>query len=251
MATTRYTPLAVEAEDIAAGRVEPHYIKILTRLLAAHALAEKFTAIGYQRALEQIDDSRLRPTIEKNYAEERKHARLVYQLLEPLGLAEVAADRSLIAALKAPSFSAPRYFAEHAEGPLDLVMGSVSLDMTGYLMIGVNYRESSYAPHARAADVILEEEAGHEDFAAACLRDAVEWFGANQVEEALRAWLPRAVNFFGPPGSGFTFDCLRYGLKQRDNGELADLFLTILERRVVQAGLAMPALTSDYPHTLA
>jgi 1,2-phenylacetyl-CoA epoxidase catalytic subunit len=251
MATTRYTPLAVEAEDIAAGRVEPHYIKILTRLLAAHALAEKFTAIGYQRALEQIDDSRLRPTIEKNYAEERKHARLVYQLLEPLGLAEVAADRSLIAALKAPSFSAPRYFAEHAEGPLDLVMGSVSLDMTGYLMLGVNYRESSYAPHARAADVILEEEAGHEDFAAACLRDAVEWFGANQVEEALRAWLPRAVNFFGPPGSGFTFDCLRYGLKQRDNGELADLFLTILERRVVQAGLAMPALTSDYPHTLA
>jgi 1,2-phenylacetyl-CoA epoxidase catalytic subunit len=251
MATTRYTPLAVEAEDIAAGRVEPHYIKILTRLLAAHALAEKFTAIGYQRALEQIDDSRLRPTIEKNYAEERKHARLVYQLLEPLGLAEVAADRSLIAALKAPSFSAPRYFAEHAEGPLDLVMGSVSLDMTGHLMLGVNYRESSYAPHARAADVILEEEAGHEDFAAACLRDAVEWFGANQVEEALRAWLPRAVNFFGPPGSGFTFDCLRYGLKQRDNGELADLFLTILERRVVQAGLAMPALTSDYPHTLA
>jgi 1,2-phenylacetyl-CoA epoxidase catalytic subunit len=251
MPAPRYAPLAVEAEDIAAGRVEPHYVKILTRLLAAHALAEKFTAIGYQRALEKIDDARLRPTIAKNYAEERKHARLVYQLLEPLGLAEVAADRSLIAALKAPSFSAPRYFAEHAEGPLDLVMGSVSLDMTGYLMIGVNYRESSYAPHARAADLILEEEAGHEDFAAACLRDAVEWFGANQVDDALRAWLPRAVNFFGPPGSGFTFDCLRYGLKQRDNGELADLFLTILERRVVQAGLAMPALTRDYPHTLA
>lgn len=251
MSASRYSPLAVEADDIAAGRVEPHYVKVLTRLLAAHALAEKFTAIGYQRALETIDDSRLRPTIAKNYTEERKHARLVYQLLEPLGLAEATADRSLITALKAPSFSAPRYFAEHAEGPLDLVMGSVSLDMTGYLMIGVNYRESSYAPHARAADLILEEEASHEDFAAACLRDAVEWFGADQVNDALRAWLPRAVNFFGPPGSGFTFDCLRYGLKQRDNGELADLFLTILERRVVQAGLVMPLLTRGYPHKLA
>jgi 1,2-phenylacetyl-CoA epoxidase catalytic subunit len=251
MAAMHYAPLSVEADDIAAGRVEPHYVKILTRLLAAHALAEKFTAIGYQRALETIDDSRLRPTIAKNYAEERKHARLVYQLLEPLGLAEAAADRSLIAALKAPSFAAPRYFAEHAEGPLDLVMGSVSLDMTGYLMIGVNYRESSYAPHGRAADLILEEEAGHEDFAANCLRDAVEWFGGDRVNDALRGWLPRAVNFFGPPGSGFTFDCLRYGLKQRDNGELADLFLTILERRVVQAGLAMPTLTRDYPHMLA
>ncbi|HUN56921.1 MAG TPA: Phenylacetic acid catabolic protein [Candidatus Binataceae bacterium] len=250
MTASRYASLAIEADDIAAGRVEPHYVKVLTRLLAAHALAEKFTAIGYQRALETIDDARLRPRIAQNYAEERKHARLVYQLLEPLGLQEAAADRSLIAALKAPSFVAPRYFAEHAEGPLDLVMGSVSLDMTGYLMIGVNYRESSYAPHARAADLILEEEAGHEDFAASCLRDAVEWFGAERVNGALRAWLPRAVNFFGPPGSGFTFDCIRYGLKQRDNGELADLFLAMLERRVVQAGLAMPALTSGYPRTL-
>ncbi|HEX4209748.1 MAG TPA: hypothetical protein VHY56_05110 [Candidatus Binataceae bacterium] len=250
MVAPRYAPLSVEAEDIAAGRVEPHYAKILTRLLAAHALAEKFTAIGYQRALESIDDPRLRPTLAKNYAEERKHARLVYQLLEPLGFSEAAADRSLISALKAPSFAAPRHFAEHAVGALDLMMGAVSLDMTGALMIGVNYRESSYAPHARAADMILEEEAGHEDFAATCLRDAVEWFGPGEVNAALCEWLPRAVNFFGPRGSGFTFDCLRYGLKQRDNGELADLFLTILERRVTQTGLAMPALSRDYPHTL-
>ncbi|HTT77972.1 MAG TPA: hypothetical protein VMF50_18560 [Candidatus Binataceae bacterium] len=251
MPASQYPPHSVDAKDVAAGRVEPHYLKILTRLLAAHALAEKFTAIGYQRALETIADPRLRPAIRQNYAEERKHARLVYQLLEPLGLSEAAADRSLIAALKGPSFAAPRYFAEHAEGALELVMGSVSLDMTGYLMIGVNYRDSSYAPHARAADLILEEEAGHEDFAANCLRDAVTWFGAAQVNAALGEWLPRAVNFFGPPGSGFTFDCLRFGLKQRDNGELADLFLTILERRVVQAGLAMPELTREYPHTLA
>jgi 1,2-phenylacetyl-CoA epoxidase catalytic subunit len=251
MAAPRYSAHSVHADDIAAGRIEPHYVKVLTRLLAAHALAEKFTAIGYQRALETIHDPRLRPSIAQNYEEERKHARLVYQLLEPFGVSEAAADRSLISALKSPSFAAPRYFAEQAEGGLDLVMGSVSLDMTGYLMIGVNYRESSYEPHARTADLILEEEAGHEDFAAACLRDAVEWFGADQVNEALRAWLPRAVNFFGPPGSGFTFDCIRYGLKQRDNGELADLFLTMLERRVVQAGLAMPTLTRDYPHSLS
>src|ERR1700728_4021344 len=119
MAATHYAPLSVEAGDLATGRVEPHYVKVLTRLLAAHALAEKFTAIGYQRALETIDDSRLRPTIAKNYAEERKHARLVYQLLEPLGLAEAAADRSLIAPLQGPSRSAPRCFGERAEGPRD------------------------------------------------------------------------------------------------------------------------------------
>jgi 1,2-phenylacetyl-CoA epoxidase catalytic subunit len=250
MTAPLFAPSSIEAEDLAAGRVEPHYIRTLARLLAAHAIAEKFTAIGYRRALETLDDERLRPVIRQNYTEECKHARLIYKLLEPLGLTEITADRSLITSLKGAAFAAPRYFAEQAHGPLDLVMASISLDMTGYLMISVNYRESSYAPHARAAEAILEEESGHEDFAGACLRDAAAWFGADQANAALCEWLPRAVNFFGPRGSGFTFDCIRYGLKQRDNGELADLYLTMLERRVVQAGLSMPSLTPTYPHTL-
>jgi 1,2-phenylacetyl-CoA epoxidase catalytic subunit len=71
------------------------------------------------------------------------------------------------------------------------------------------------------------------------------------MNSALRQWLPMAVNFFGPPGSGFTYDCMRYGLKSRDNGELAELYLSMLERRVAQAGLEMPALTGNYPHQIA
>jgi 1,2-phenylacetyl-CoA epoxidase catalytic subunit len=44
---------------------------------------------------------------------------------------------------------------------------------------------------------------------------------------------------------------MRYGLKSRDNGELAELFLKLLERRLRQAGLELPPLTHDYPHALA
>jgi 1,2-phenylacetyl-CoA epoxidase catalytic subunit len=161
------------------------------------------------------------------------------------------ADRSLIAAFKSPSFAAPRYFAEDARDQLDLVMASLSLDMTGLIMIGVNYRESSYAPHARAAEIILAEEEEHELFAASELRDAVDHFGPQEVNAALRDWLPRAVNFFGPPGSGFTYECIRYGLKARDNGELAELYLSMLERRLNQTGLMMPSLTATYPHQIA
>jgi 1,2-phenylacetyl-CoA epoxidase catalytic subunit len=118
-------------------------------------------------------------------------------------------------------------------------------------MIGVNYRVSSYAPHRRAAEIILAEEEDHESFASAQLREAIDRFGVERVNLGLREWLPRAVNFFGPPGSGFTFDCIRYGLKACDNGELAEMYLTMLERRVDQAGLSMPRLSSIYPHTLA
>lgn len=244
-------PGSIEAADISGGRVEARYAKVLTRLLAAHAIAEKLTALGYQRALESVSNPALRPIIEKNLAEERKHARLVYRALEELGISEAHADRSMIPALKAPSFAAPRRFADHVAGELDLVMASISLDMTGLIMIGINYKDSSYAPHARAAEIILAEEEDHEIFASSELREASGRFGAEPVNAALCEWLPQAVNFFGPPGSGFTYDCIRYGLKARDNQELAELYLSLLERRVQQAGLAMPRLTPGYPHALA
>ena len=246
-----YPPNAVEAADVKSGRVDAHYTRVLSRLLAAHAMAEKLTALGYQRALDKLDNADLRPIVEKNFAEEKKHARLVYDALEELGVSQQAADRSTIAMLKAPSFDAPSYFASKAEGELDLLMASLSLDTTGLIMIGENYRDSSYTPHARAAEIILDEEADHEIFASRQLGDAVERFGAKSVNTALRRWLPRAVNFFGPPGSGFTFDCIRFGLKSRDNHELAELYLTMLSRRCEQLGLEVPALTASYPHALA
>ena len=130
-------------------------------------------------------------------------------------------------------------FAQDAEGELDLLMASIALDATGLVMIGVNYRDSSYTPHAEAAEIILEDEADHDVFAAEQLGRAVARFGPERVYAALREWLPRAVNFFGPPGSGFTYDCLRYGLKSRDNQELADLFLAMIEKRCPSVAAVM------------
>src|SRR5690242_960430 len=152
--TRQFPPGSLEAADVLGGQVEPNFARVLTRLLAAHAIAEKLTAIGYQRALDTINQPELGEIISKNLVEEQKHARLIYAVLAELGVSEGQADRSLVTALKSPSFAAPRHFAEHSAEELDLVMASVSLDMTGLIMIGVNYKESSYAPHARAADVI-------------------------------------------------------------------------------------------------
>jgi 1,2-phenylacetyl-CoA epoxidase catalytic subunit len=244
-----YAPRSLNAADL--GGIDPNYRRVLTRLLAAHAMAEKLTALGYKRALDKDDNPALRPVFEKTFHEEHKHARLIYQALEDLGMSEKQADRTMITVVRSPSFEAPMHFAQEAEGELDLLMASIALDATGLVMIGVNYRDSSYAPHAAAAEIILEEEADHDVFAAEQLGHAVERFGPEPVNQALREWLPRAVNFFGPPGSGFTYDCLRYGLKSRDNQELADLFLAMIEKRCDQLGLELPTLTKDYPRALA
>jgi 1,2-phenylacetyl-CoA epoxidase catalytic subunit len=246
-----FLPRSFEAADVSRGSPELHYLKVLARLLAAHALAEKLTAAGYERALDHVSDRRLHSTIEKNLAEERKHAAMIYRALAELGISEISADRSMISAMKGPSFEAPRSFAERDCDELDLLMASISLDMTGLLMISENYCESSYAPHSRAAALIVEEEADHDRFAADELRAAVERFGQATVDEALQNWVPRAANFFGPPGTGFTHDCLAYGLKRHDNQDLAELYLEMLGRRLAQAGLKMPRLTATYPRALA
>jgi 1,2-phenylacetyl-CoA epoxidase catalytic subunit len=249
--TRQWAPSSLEAADVLAGSIEPNFVRVLTRLLAAHAMAEKLTAQGYERALDTVEQPDLAVSIRNSLAEEHKHARLIYSALAELGVSEAHADRSLVRVLKGPSFAAPRCFAQHAAHELDLVMARLSIDLSGLIMIGVNYKESSYAPHARAAEEILAEKEEHELFGSNLLRDAAERLGADPVNQALREWLPRAVNFFGPPGSGFTFDCIRYGLKARDNAELAELYLSLLERRAQQAGLEMPRLTPDYPHALA
>jgi ring-1,2-phenylacetyl-CoA epoxidase subunit PaaA len=247
----QFAPGAFDSADLKSGRLDRNYTRTLVRLLAAHALAEKLSAVGYERALKTVSNPQLRPIIEKNLDEERMHTRLVYQLLDELGVDEAHADRSMILALKSPSFEAPRYFAERAEGELDLAMASISLDTTGFIMIDANYKNSSYAPHGRAARIILEDEAEHDEFATSELLEMAERFGAAKVDQGLREWIPRAVNFFGPPESEFTDDCIRFGLKVQDNGELADLYLSTLEQRVQHAGLEMPLLTPQYPHQLA
>src|ERR1700757_4786110 len=184
--TRQFPPRLLEAADVIGGRVGVNLVRVLTRLLAAHAMGEKLTAIGDQRALDRGVLPELSFIVRKNLAEEQKHARLIYSALAEIGVSEAQADRSLISALKAPSFAAPRYFVEHSVSEVDLVMATISLDMTGLIMIGVNYKESSYAPHARAADVIVAEEEEHELFASNVLRDAADRFGADAVNEALR-----------------------------------------------------------------
>src|SRR5262249_61523113 len=114
-----FAPRSVRATDV--GAVDPNYRRVLTRLLAAHAMAEKLTALGYHRALQTVDDPALREVIEKNYHEEHKHARLIYRLLEALGITEKQADRTMTILVKSPSFEAPMCFAQEAEGELDLL----------------------------------------------------------------------------------------------------------------------------------
>src|SRR5260370_7213553 len=97
-----FSPRSFDAAAIQEGRVDPHYVKVLMRLLAAHAMAEKLTALGYQRALSTIDNPALTAILEKNFAEEKNHPRLIYAALQELAMTQQPADPSIITLLNAP-----------------------------------------------------------------------------------------------------------------------------------------------------
>jgi 1,2-phenylacetyl-CoA epoxidase catalytic subunit len=243
-------PWSIEASEIRCGRVDPYYVKTLTRVLAAHAMTQKLVVAGYQRMLDTVADPSLRELTEQIHLQERLHAQLVYQLLEEIGVREQSADRTLLRAFRSPSFEAPLFFAERAQGEIDLLMAGLSFETSGLLMLGVNYVESSYAPHARLAQVVLEEKAAHDQLFSDLLAQEAPRLGLELVSERLFCWLPMAVNSFGPAGSGFTNECLRLGLKRKDNQQLADLYLALTRLRCQRVGLRMPQLTAEYPRRL-
>jgi ring-1,2-phenylacetyl-CoA epoxidase subunit PaaA len=245
MMMTALLPRSIDAFHLPA---EPGYRETLLRLLAAHALAEKATGLGFARALPGLAGYRRQHAIAKNVLEELDHARLVYDLLADLGVAEAAADALVAAAWQAPSFDAPRAFATTDGDFVDVLLAGFCLDTGGLLMIGRNYAVSSYRPHAEAADAILRDERDHDAFATAEFRRAVDERGAATVQQKVDVWIPRGLNFFGPPHSRFTAACRAFGLKAVDNSELADEFRRIVERRLTEVDLRMPRMTATYPH---
>ena len=237
-----------EAEDVRLRRVDPHYVKILIRCsprmrsprsLPRSAINARW--IGRQRA---AADNR------KKSRRRTRHAAIIYRALAKFGVTQEDADRSMIPALKAPSFEAPLRFAKprpmtrptdgEAQPRHDRAADD-RRELQGFQLRAARARRRSHPGRGGRARAVRGRRA----------RELGRAFRARGGGGGAAQWLPAAANFFGPPGSGFTYDCMRYGLKVRDNGELAELYLSMLERRVGTGGLAMPRLTSGYPHALA
>jgi 1,2-phenylacetyl-CoA epoxidase catalytic subunit len=243
--TRRYEPRSISAESLPE---ESDFRETLVRLLAAHALAEKATALGFARALPRMQGYRRQRVIAQNIQEEMDHARRIYDLLAELGVAESRADEITSAAWWGPSFDAPRLFSSTTVDTADVFLAGFCLDTGGFLMVERNYSCSSYRPHAQAADAILREEADHDAFAISEFRKAVDEFGRDIVQAKVDVWVPHGLNFFGPPRTRFTAACLELGLKSRDNAELAKEFAGIVEGRLRASGLRMPQVSPAYPH---
>ena len=85
------------------------------------------------------------------------------------------------------------------------------IDHGAYVLVE-DFAQSSYAPWARFAKKVLEEETGHMDFGNDFIRRQVDKIGKAQVQRALNLWWRLALNMFGPPVTGNTNHYIRLGL---------------------------------------
>jgi len=134
--------------------------------------------------------------------------------------------------LKARRSTPPATSPPKAEGELDLLMASLSLDITGYHdrreLQGVTTRRHAAPPKLCS----MRKPTTNLRLATSCRRRSSLRRPVGPTPRCAED--PARGEFFGPPGTGFTYDCIRYGLKSRDNQELADLYVTMLSRRCEQ-----------------
>ena len=130
---------------------------------------------------------------------------------------------------------------------VDILMLTFLIDRGAFLLVE-DFARSSYAPWARFAKRVLEEEVGHMDFGNDFVRAQVDKLGTQKVQPALNKWWRVALNMFGPPTTRHTQQYIRLGLKYRSNEERRQAFLLSCEQQIKEMGLQVPKLyRQTYP----
>jgi len=124
---------------------------------------------------------------------------------------------------------------------VDILMLTFLIDRGAFLLVE-DFARSSYAPWARFAKKVQEEEIGHMEFGNDFVRVQVEKLGPKKVQPALNKWWRVALNMFGPPTTRHTEQYIRLGLKFRSNEERRQVFISSTEKQIVELGLRVPSL---------
>ena len=130
---------------------------------------------------------------------------------------------------------------------MDILMMSFLIDHAAYFLVE-DFSQSSYAPWAKVANEILEEEESHPEMGIHCLRLLIRQRGRECVQHFLHKWWRVALNMFGPPITKNTELYIRLGLKFRSNEERRQAFRQSCEPKIRELGLEIPNLRHpSYP----
>jgi 1,2-phenylacetyl-CoA epoxidase catalytic subunit len=234
-----HPPASVHADS----PMTPEYRATLIKLLADQARAEQVAAHTYSRWVSRVDHPEEKRSLAEIAREETEHWYRTTRLLEELGVSPAAARRHRT---RSWFYATSRLWVPRL-GWLDVAMGAFLVDAAAFVLVE-DFARSSYAPWARVARDILEDEEDHPDFGARCVSRQIEARGRARVQRALRKWWRLSLNLFGPPVTGNTARYIRLGLKFRTNEERRQVFRHMVEPRILALGLEVPRLLRErYP----
>lgn len=233
------------------------YRENLIHLMLMQADSELAGAYGYVPMIMKAPDITEALAVATIVRDEVRHARVMYKLLEDLGVdmdtrfrqydyALRVTDKVDLGSRRVTKDARVNIFYYPIETWADFVMFNFCMDRgAGHQLVDALH--CSYGPWSRAMEGIFKEESMHISHGETWVkRMAQDPTTRQEIQEALNRWYPRTMNIFGRPNSPRNKLYRKLGLKQRDNDEVRQAFAREVKEFVEQVGLTLPEWKPDW-----
>lgn len=245
-------------EKIAAGdkienmaEMTEEYRGHLTHLMMMQADSELAGAFGYVPWITKSPDIKETLQVAQIVKDEVRHARVMYRLLEGLGVDvedyylkhnfNLRVSETDIGTERVADDKRVNIFYYPIDTWSDFIMFNFCMDRgAGHQL--EDSLECSYKPWCEGMEGIFKEEAMHMAHGDQWVQKlAADDKTHEPIQKALDRWYPRTMNIFGRRGSSKNQIYRKLGLKKRDNDDVRAAFAADIARKCGEYGLEVPA----------
>lgn len=222
----------------------------LTNLMMMQADSELAGAFGYVPWIAKSPNIQETLQVAQIVKDEVRHARVMYRLLETLGVDvqtyydshnfNLRVDSADIGTERVADDKRVNIFYYPIEKWSDFIMFNFCMDRgAGHQL--EDSLECSYKPWCDGMEGIFKEEAMHMAHGDQWVKKlAADPATRDDIQEAFDRWYPRTMNIFGRAKSPKNAVYRRLGLKKRDNDEVRKAFAADIAQKSREYGLKVP-----------
>lgn len=243
----------VESED----EMTEEYREHLIHLMLMEADSEIAGAFGYVPWIMKAPTPAEMLAVASITRDEVRHGRVVYKLLEDLGVDVEqriqqfdftlrVGDQDYLGSARASDDQRVNIFYYPIDTWSDFVLFNVLMDRAaGHQLDDV--ARCSYGPWRRVMAGIMKEESMHIAHGDTWLRRlGQDPASRDELQAGLDLWWPRVMNVFGRPKTRRNALYRKWGLKLRDNDEVRQAFVDDVSKPIAVAGLRQPTWVPDW-----
>jgi ring-1,2-phenylacetyl-CoA epoxidase subunit PaaA len=226
----------------------------LTHLMMMQADSELAGAFGYVPWIMKSPSIKETLSVSQIVKDEVRHARVMYRLLEGLGVDvddyyknhnfNLRVEKGDIGTMRAGTDQRVNIFYYPIDTWYDFIMFNFCMDRgAGHQL--EDAKDCSYQPWCDVMDGIFKEENMHIAHGDDWVRELASSPKTKEpLQKALDIWFPRTMNIFGRKGSPKNKIYRKLGLKKRDNDEVRQAFADEVKTRCDEFGLKFPHWTA-------